>query len=586
MKMSLFTVAAASVAAIALTGCVDDDYDLSDIDSTAQFTMKDLVLPLNLDDITLSDVLDLEEGSRIQVVNGEYVLMEDGTFASENIVIDKIEIDAPVVNPSEQTISLDQSVGLRTQAVADDVVELWYNIAKSSDSHFDYEVGNVSDHITSIDNAGVDLTMTIGMTVSGLEDYITGFEFRDMVFQFPKGLTLEYDASKYEYDYETGVFKFKSGYYGKVTGTTYNLTVTATEIDFNKANAKYDGASHSMVFSDDVSILSGKAHVTSNDFKPGHSFADMPMDVRFLLGFEFSDMTVNRFSGGVQYAIDGIDIAPIEMTDIPDFINQGETDIRLKNPQLYLSVNNPVAPFGLAPRTGLAITQIRGGEYGNSYSIDNGVFSFGIEQGNVDYNYCLAPQMPATVQAGYDGASFVPFTGLSEIVSGEGFPTALKVSVENPEISGTATGFDLGQELELHGKYLFYAPLDLTAGSTIVYTDTRDGWSDENLDRLTIYTMEISATASSDVPFSVSLDGYPINTAGDRIESDVEGVEIEARAEAKDITLRITGKITDLDGITFTARAVSDGTAVLTPGQKIVLKNVKVKVSGNYTDEL
>ncbi len=591
MKISRFSIAATAIGALALAGCVDDNYDLSEIDGTAQISLKDLVLPLNLDDITLSDVLDLEEGSRIQVLNGEYVLSEEGTFSSENIVIDKIHVDAPVIDPSVQNIDLDESFKqMMPQSLSDvdipfDIDEIWYNIGHSNASHFDYHVGDVSDHITSIDAVEVDLMMTIKMKVTGLEDYISGFEFHEMVFQFPKGLELEYNTDNYEYDFETGVFKFKDGYQGKVDGNTYSLTVKATKIDFHKANAHLDAKTHQLDFADDVAITSGRVHLTDANFKAGHSFVDMPHDCVFEIGFEFSDLTINSFSGGVQYSIDGIGIDPIEMTDIPDFLNQEGTDIKLNNPQLYLSVNNPVAPYGLAPHAGLTVTQIRNGNEADSYSIDNGIFTFGIAQGNVDYHYCLAPAMPSTLQSGYENSEFVPFTHLSDIVSGEGLPQALKVEVQNPGIDGVATGFNLGQELEVHGKYLFYAPLSLGAGSMIVYTDTRNGWSDEDLDKMTLSLIEISATVSSDIPFNVKLDGYPINAAGEKIDAEVEGVDIAANAADEDIAIRITGSIAGLDGVVFTATAVSDGSKALSPNQKLILKNVKVKVSGSYTDE-
>lgn len=591
MKISRLTIAATAIGALALAGCVDDDYDLSEIDGTAEFAIKDLVLPLNLDDITLSDVLDLEEGSRIDTLGGEYVLREEGAFSSEDIVIDKIHVDAPVVAPSVQNIDLDESFKQMIPQTLSDVDvppgidEIWYNIGHSNASHFDYHVGDVSDHITSIDAVDVDLEMTIKMKVTGLEDYINGFEFHEMVFQFPKGLELKYRTDKYVYDSETGVFRFKDGYKADVTGNTYELKVTASRIDFHKANAHLNAETHQLDFADDVAITSGRVHLTLEDFKAGHSFTDMPHECVFEIGFDFSDLTINKFSGGVRYAIDGIGIDPIELNDIPDFLNQGETNIVLNNPQLYLTVNNPVATYGLAPHAGLTVTQVRNGNDGNSYSIDNGTFSFGTAQGNADYSYCLAPAMPTTPQEGYELPEFVPFTGLRDIISGAGLPQALRVTVDKPGIDGVATDFELGTELKVDGKYLFYAPLSLASGSKIVYTDTRDGWSDEDLDHLTLSIIEISATVSTNIPLSVKLSGYPINTAGERIDATVEGVDVAANATDEDIMIRITGSIADLDGITFTAEAVSDGTKTLSPNQTIVLKNVKVKVSGNYTDE-
>ena len=43
-----------------LTGCFDDKYNLDDIDTNAEFKVKDLVVPVNLDEITLKSIIDLD----------------------------------------------------------------------------------------------------------------------------------------------------------------------------------------------------------------------------------------------------------------------------------------------------------------------------------------------------------------------------------------------------------------------------------------------------------------------------------------------------------------------------------------------
>lgn len=51
-----------------LTSCVDDGYDLSDVDSTSRFTVEDLVVPINIDELTLKDVISFDDDSKIQPV--------------------------------------------------------------------------------------------------------------------------------------------------------------------------------------------------------------------------------------------------------------------------------------------------------------------------------------------------------------------------------------------------------------------------------------------------------------------------------------------------------------------------------------
>ena len=59
---------------------------------------------------------------------------------------------------------------------------------------------------------------------------------------------------------------------------------------------------------------------------------------------------------------------------------------------------------------------------------------------------------------------------------------------------------------------------------------------------------------------------------------------IPANAKGHVVRIFITGAVKHLDGIRFEATATSDGSGVsLKPSQHISLKNLKVKVSGNYT---
>lgn len=59
MKKNYFSLSllVAAAGAMPLTGCIDKDYDLSDIDTNVRVEVDDLVVPVNLDAITLSNIL-------------------------------------------------------------------------------------------------------------------------------------------------------------------------------------------------------------------------------------------------------------------------------------------------------------------------------------------------------------------------------------------------------------------------------------------------------------------------------------------------------------------------------------------------
>ncbi len=60
MKLScLKRVLAMPVLLLTLAGCIEEGYDLTDIDTTSRFMVNDLVIPVNLDAITLKSVIDI-----------------------------------------------------------------------------------------------------------------------------------------------------------------------------------------------------------------------------------------------------------------------------------------------------------------------------------------------------------------------------------------------------------------------------------------------------------------------------------------------------------------------------------------------
>jgi len=184
----------------------------------------------------------------------------------------------------------------------------------------------------------------------------------------------------------------------------------------------------------------------------------------------------------------------------------------------------------------------------------------------------------------------VGFGELSGVLSGDGLPSSLGIRLNDPCIpTQTVADFGLGKDIAgVDGSYEFFAPLALEDGSTIIYTDTEDGWSDENVDAITIEKFEVSATATTDVPLAVKLTAKVLGKDGKPIDAELSSVELPANAKDSPFTI-VLGEgqtVTNLDGITFTAHVKADGQTALSPEQNIVLKNLKAKVSGHYTKEL
>ena len=101
MIKPLYQSAVALAALSLLTGCIDDSYDLSDVDTTTRVNINDLVLPVNIDPVTLGDVISIDPDSKIQTVSigGKefYALVQKGDFNSEPVAISGVAARQPSI---------------------------------------------------------------------------------------------------------------------------------------------------------------------------------------------------------------------------------------------------------------------------------------------------------------------------------------------------------------------------------------------------------------------------------------------------------------------------------------------------------
>ena len=64
-------------------------------------------------------------------------------------------------------------------------------------------------------------------------------------------------------------------------------------------------------------------------------------------------------------------------------------------------------------------------------------------------------------------------------------------------------------------------------------------------------------------------------------------VKIPAKAQNAPVSVTVEGEIKELDGIQIEARLVNKGSdTILAPSMKLIINDLKAKVSGYYDDEL
>lgn len=596
MHLNIKRYATSAAVLMVLSGCVDDNYDLSDIDTTTQIKVNDLVLPINIDAVTLSDIMEIDENSKIKVVKiGDsefYALSETGSFSSDNIFVEKVTAPAPTLNPTQRNLDqviAESSARRKAGAVGDDYI-CTYKIEEMGND-FSYHAENIDKAIEELNSAKVEpMKFKVRLDALNVDGKVEKMYFTDLKIQMPRGLDATVSEGG-EYDAESGVWEIK---HKSVHGATTDAVLTATGINFKALGCRIEN--HQLK-------LDGEFRVTSGLLTIEPKFVNgvpqpLPEKLTFRVSYELDDMTVTSFSGRISYQLDGMDIDPVSLSDIPDFLAGEETILGLANPQIYLHLNNPVSDEKLECTTGLTLSAVREKSPTQYFSLTDGTLNVPYDGGGI-YNFVLAPN-EQTITVPEEFANPAPkfelfkdlglLLGNPEDKSITGLPDQIGITLTDPCIpSSPVTDFKLGRDIPgVDGKYELMAPLTLMDGSQIVYTDTEDGWNDEDVDALTITKLTVTALATNACPLGAVLTAWPIDKDGKRITGvELKSTTLAANTTDQELAIEMTGTITHLDGITFEARvnAGSSGES-LRPSQTITLKNIRARVSGYNEKEL
>lgn len=581
-KIKGFAAALFGMAVVA-TGCIDDKYDLSDIDTNVRLDVNDLVVPVNIDEIRLSSIINVKEGERVQIIDGHYAVVDSGSFTSTGLTIDIVTLDHPEIKPSESVIYLNDTPGGIPLPGGD------YNLGeydiKSDKSDFEYNDAKLDKSIIDIESISAPITLTLNVTVDGISKIASKLDFYDVVIQLPAGFVMT-DADGGEYNPDNGELKFA---HRRIFGDTFSLTVSASSVNFHQMGGtiiEKNGERYANI-KGNCFVKSGRVQLVADN----PDGVVVPEELTMHTIFTLSDIRVDMFTGTVKYDIEGVDIEDITLSDLPKLISQEGTKIRLANPRIYFHVNNPVQEYGLSIKSGLTITSYprQSGMAPLVNSLDNGTFTIGTGNPNGIYNYCVAPE-PDNGISGYENCMPVKFTGLQNVLDTEGLPASLGVSLDDPAVPPTrVVNFRLGVPLgDVEGRYKFIAPFQLLEDSKIVYSDVFDGWGSEDLDDLTITKLDVDLDITSDLPLAADLTGYPIDAEGNRIDNvSIVGGVIDAYADHQHITISLTGAIKGLNGIEFEAILKAEGESkMLTPEMSIRITNLRPRVSGYYEKEL
>ena len=153
--------------------------------------MKDLVLPINIDVVTLGDIIDIKEGDQIKeiTINGEtfYAVRESGSFASDPISIPAFTTNAPAIQPS----AINFNTG-STRKAPNRVSEnsLTLSMQDPIRRSLVYSAYNIDNSIMAIDDIFADLSIALTFEADPSVTNLADISLENLYLDLPKGLTI------------------------------------------------------------------------------------------------------------------------------------------------------------------------------------------------------------------------------------------------------------------------------------------------------------------------------------------------------------------------------------------------------------
>lgn len=579
-KKSLWVVALAAT----LTAC-DSNFDLANLDKEIEAKVEDLVVPLNIDKVNLDPILNLEENSKIKrdVVNNTYSFEDSGTFHSNSVSVDGFS--AKGTNYSEtDNVQFDKKYDLLSTDLSKIPAGtlIYEGIIPDKAVKMEYSASGIDKSIISIDELGFNSDIVMSFKFGDINKCVNKVALENIKVQFMKGLSLTLSTQGATYDPSTGVITFPKKIY------TDNNCVYTEKIKVTKINAVQSGIvykDHAFSIKDNLKSMPGSyVNIYSDDLKPGIDPSKVPSTTIYTVSVNIGEASVNSFTGILEKDIDGVNVDPITLNNLPELLHNSGTTLRLDGTNLTLDLNNPLIEAGvnLTAQCGLQLQGVWGKTEGPVRTTDNKDAAIVMNKAQNSY-YIAKTDDPAKSA----GKQFVMFSEIGDILYNSnvtGIPDKVMIDVLSPKVpQQKVVDFKLPNKFNaVNGKWQLHAPLSITSDSKVIYSKSWNAADEEELQNINLKAAGLTCEVSTDVPAEVELT---ININGKNAK--MQG-KAKVPANAKNVPINVTldgGPVNGFTTIDLNAN-ISGTSEPLGPNQNITVSNVRLKVTGSYTKEL
>lgn len=646
-KKSFLPMALIAVVGFTATSCIDENYDLSDIDMTLGI-QGDISLPFcSTGDVILRNIMNLEEDGVVQFIDDPaggdriYTVRQSGKTVIPPIRIDDIRFESPTITSFSTVIGLefDRKVTPRPQRISVVVTEdgekktygvdikdyaYIYPVGEKDDAYFSFDdvrATGISNDLVALEEVKLKENTIVAEIKDidfGQADFFHYVHMDDAILTFPKdmhltGVNMIYNGKSHPvpFDKTNGIITLFKGK-GEAIDTSRPIKV---EISFDGVTIGNDFSFATGADGGELSFDGGfrlftslRVESTEVDEKMLQATVDR-MDPAVLLAMldpQTLRIKLDLFDAGLipeEVSVNGdgdfdndLVVASVTGTvrrdvDDPDPIMLDELPDFLDDPEVVLDLSNPAIFLNVRnslPGTATTALKLTGTQTRQTeeFEIVEGENRFELS----DHYSTLRPE-------GYDDAAWIRVEDLGGLVR----QLPEKIDVEVMPVTLRTDNMPVPSSFDVSLEYEIFAPLSCGPDFKLVYQDTERGWASdlEDLDNVDAGYIEVHALADNDLPASLTLEVIPVDEYGHAVEA-LEPICLSLPASVSDSPLEmkvipregftlndiINGKngAQRLDGVRY--RAVIDEPvedALLRETAKIKLHHIKATLKGGVT---
>ena len=569
-KFMNFAVVGIGILGLAgLNSClkVDETYDLEkDFDMTITVG-GDLSVPgSSTEKILLGDLLDLEEDGIIKVneSTGEYHLVQDGEKTSTQVNVPGVDI-AMTDGFTGKTINQTIPTGN-----AGTTVEIQFNQkidVKIEEDGITSDIKSLSAAETSCNETYIVFSATSTVAKAKLPK---GYEII-----FPEYVTVKSEDSNWKESNNKLILQNINGLEIK---TNTKVKFQIIKIDFTKNGASFVENDNEK----DNNAIKMTGNISLNGNIQAIKTSNQSGNITMTVDVESNNMSIVSVTGKVDPAVD-INVDPITLEDIPEFLSDNNVILDLTDPQIFVTLTNP-SP--VAVEINGKLTSKKEGQ--NDKSVEIPKFEV---PGNVEnYVVCINQIKDGTEE----GINYVKVDELSSII--ENIPEKIEMDVDANAVQKDIT-INLAEDYTIETDYKIDTPLSFGPKTNITYTENIDGW-DADLEDAEFKEVEVSMTVINEIPLGVKLNAEAIDVNGNTLDN-VELIMDETTVTPgnignpsnKELSFSIVsnGSIKGLDGIKISIVGFVDenaGNALLKENQTMQFTDIKLTLKGGITMDL